>query len=388
MTDARSLQNLQNATRQHWRQIALATEPMVRARAIEAIRAVYCIATGRPPDCILFFDSPFQAEIASTLFAGDYRKPPLGRVCGRLGVTLVVRKRLRMDASSLPPAIADHELEQLEHPIRSALDVARRSALDPAAFKRAFEALCNQLPPEDRGRLVVPWRCSKAWLRQARRNAEQALDQRRWMSFAAHHSFLRMATPGRSTGADERLISAVIDVCKECGWCWFYPDIAIVSDRPALVRLDTLGRLHAEDGPAVRYRDGLSIHALHGVRVSRRVIERPSQIAVADVDNEPNLEVRRTLIERIGRRRYLSLSGAVVVARDETGLLWRRRLPRRRDEPERALCFVEVINGTREQDGTHRHYFLRVPPTSRTAREAVAWTYGLTAEAYQPQIRT
>jgi hypothetical protein len=300
---------------------------------------------------------------------------------------LIVRKSMGIDESSLPLGIARDELEKLERPIRAALDEAR-SGLNSATFKRAFDALCGQLSPKDRRSLVMPWRRPKAWLRRARRNAERALDQRRWISFAANDGFSRMAAFGQSTHGTQRLISAVIDVCEACGWCWFYPDIAIVSDRPAFVRLDASGRLHAEDGPAVAYRDGFSIHALHGIRVNRRLIERPSQIDAADVDNEPNIEVRRTLIEKIGRRRYLLLGGAVVVARDETGTLWRRSLPSRRGEPRRALCFVEVVNGTREQDGTHRHYFLCVPPTLRTPREAVAWTYGLTAAAYQPRIRT
>jgi hypothetical protein len=35
-----------------------------------------------------------------------------------------------------------------------------------------------------------------------------------------------------------------------------------------------------------------------------------------------------------------------------------------------------VVNSTPEQDGTYRRYLLRVPPTTRTAREAVAWTFG------------
>ena len=42
---------------------------------------------------------------------------------------------------------------------------------------------------------------------------------------------------------------------------------------------------------------------------------------------------------------------------------------------------VEVLNATAEQDGTRKTYFLRVPPTVRTAREAVAWTFGMNAEA-------
>jgi hypothetical protein len=50
---------------------------------------------------------------------------------------------------------------------------------------------------------------------------------------------------------------------------------------------------------------------------------------------------------------------------------------------------VEVENATPEADGTRRHYWLRVPSRMRTAREAVAWTYGLSAEQYANlQLRT
>jgi hypothetical protein len=43
---------------------------------------------------------------------------------------------------------------------------------------------------------------------------------------------------------------------------------------------------------------------------------------------------------------------------------------------------VKVTNGTTEPDGSCKRYFLRVPSAMRTAREGVAWTYGLTPEQY------
>jgi len=49
---------------------------------------------------------------------------------------------------------------------------------------------------------------------------------------------------------------------------------------------------------------------------------------------------------------------------------------------------VEVRNSTPEPDGSRRTYFLRVPPTMRTAREAVAWTFGLGAVDYRPAVET
>jgi hypothetical protein len=46
------------------------------------------------------------------------------------------------------------------------------------------------------------------------------------------------------------------------------------------------------------------------------------------------------------------------------------------------VTVVEVVNSTPEPDGTHRTYWLRVPPRTRTAREGVAWTFGMDAADY------
>jgi hypothetical protein len=51
------------------------------------------------------------------------------------------------------------------------------------------------------------------------------------------------------------------------------------------------------------------------------------------------------------------------------------------DEP---LVMVKVVNATPEADGSFKDYFLRVPPTVQTAREAVAWTFGKAADDYGP----
>ena len=49
---------------------------------------------------------------------------------------------------------------------------------------------------------------------------------------------------------------------------------------------------------------------------------------------------------------------------------------------------AEVKNATVEPDGSRKIYILRVPPDMRTAREGVAWTFGLTAEQYKPGVET
>ena len=60
----------------------------------------------------------------------------------------------------------------------------------------------------------------------------------------------------------------------------------------------------------------------------------------------------------------------------------------RRDMPGEPFAMVKVINRTPEPDGSFRQYFLRVPPTVRTAREAVAWTFDVPTEEYEPLVET
>ena len=53
----------------------------------------------------------------------------------------------------------------------------------------------------------------------------------------------------------------------------------------------------------------------------------------------------------------------------------------------KTLTFVQKTTHY-EQDGTSKRYFLQVPANMRTAREAVAWTYGLPEQRYRPSVRT
>lgn len=71
---------------------------------------------------------------------------------------------------------------------------------------------------------------------------------------------------------------------------------------------------------------------------------------------------------------------------DETGTLWRKEWPAEaRIAPE---AWIEVTNSTPEPDGTFARYMIRVRPDVKTAREAVASTFGLTAEQYNPEKET
>lgn len=49
---------------------------------------------------------------------------------------------------------------------------------------------------------------------------------------------------------------------------------------------------------------------------------------------------------------------------------------------------VKVVNSTPELDGSFKDYFLRVPPTMKRARQAVAWTFDVPEDDYALVVQT
>ena len=180
-------------------------------------------------------------------------------------------------------------------------------------------------------------------------------------------------------------------VAREAGWWWPFDGAAVLTERPALLARDNLGRLHSgvddnasrDHGPALSYPDGYAVYAWHGMPIPPDFIAQLDTLTAERIRDEGNAELRRVMLEHFGYERYVRECGAEAVQRDEFGVLWRVPMPD--DEP---LCMVEVRNATPEPDGSRRTYWLRVPPRTRTAHEAVAWTFGLTPEEYAPTIQT
>jgi hypothetical protein len=177
-------------------------------------------------------------------------------------------------------------------------------------------------------------------------------------------------------------LAGLWQVARHASWIVPHAHVCWLMERPELIRQDATGRLHAPDGPALRYGDGSKVYAWKGILVPARLIEQRDSIDVRSVEAAHDPQIRRCMIDILTPQRFIEQGGAYRVAQDDTGILWRQRW---RWE---AWAAVEVINGTPEPDGTFKHYFLQVPPTVRTPREAVAWTYGLSERNYRPTVRT
>jgi hypothetical protein len=179
-------------------------------------------------------------------------------------------------------------------------------------------------------------------------------------------------------GRETQKLTGLWLIAKNAGWFLPHEKICWISERHNILRRDDRGRLHCENGPALSYPDGWSIYAIHGVRVPARIIEQPDSLTVAEIEKESNIEIRRVMIERYGQEKFLFDAGAAEIQCDDFGVLFRKELPG--DEP---IVMVKVVNSTPEPDGSFKDYFLRVPPTIATAREAVAWSFDVPTKNYE-----
>ena len=187
-------------------------------------------------------------------------------------------------------------------------------------------------------------------------------------------------------------LCGVMNLSKHVGWWLGLDTIAILTRKPVKLHLDERGMLHHRSECSLLFKDGFGVACVHGVRVARRIVEHPETITAKEVLDEQNLELRRIMIDQYSGgdpedpdnsnvAKFIVDAGAEVRHRDDWGTLYHLVLPGEDDED---IVMVKVVNSTANPDGSHKDYWLRVPPTIQTAKAAVAWTFDLDAEQYNP----
>lgn len=123
----------------------------------------------------------------------------------------------------------------------------------------------------------------------------------------------------------------------------------------------------------------------YGIAIDERIAFRPETITAAEILSQPNAELRRVLLDRMGFIRFVEEAGAEVIDTDVDSRGGERKLLRVEvaDDDEPLVCVSVVC------PSTSRQYTLRVPPVIATCHEAVAWIAGFEdASAYAPLEET
>jgi len=98
----------------------------------------------------------------------------------------------------------------------------------------------------------------------------------------------------------------LMEAVSATGFIWIRPGRVIFCDRPEIAKYDDRGRPHCQDGPALKYRDGYTHYAIHGVPVPEKYIVMPAeQLDFGELIKEPNAAVRMAVIEKFGFRRLM-----------------------------------------------------------------------------------
>jgi hypothetical protein len=119
------------------------------------------------------------------------------------------------------------------------------------------------------------------------------------------------------------------------------------------------------------------------MRVAYRIAFHPETITVREILREPNVELRRVMLERVGREWFCANARPQVVDSDSDAGGMRRLLRVPFGEGQDFVC-LEV-----RCPSTGRKYLLRVPEQSSTCARAAAWLAGFnSARQYRPVVET
>lgn len=365
----------------------LSGEPVDEAAAEELLRQAYVAARVPPPHHIHWLDGPL--ELVALLTAT--------RDAGWLTVADEYRERVphcawddaTLDRNEI--ALLDHHVDtSLDYRIRKVRTLAdrhvdasfgatTRDGVPQAIWRRVWDIIWDPLRFWVGDRLWREVGAAAGWPFSADEWTYDMFgaDFSLWHSISAYiwapwlivlHYFDTYLAPNQA-GPLARFNELV------SGY-WLGKSVAFVVRKPRVLSRDERGRLHSPSGPAVEYPDGWGFWAWHGMRVPERAITTPAeQLTREDFLHEPNLEVRRVIQERMGER-FLWELGVRFVDGGPRGILYEVDLP---NDPERVARYVQVTDPS-----TGRVYYLRVPRGVASAEEAVAWTFGLSADEYHP----
>jgi hypothetical protein len=170
------------------------------------------------------------------------------------------------------------------------------------------------------------------------------------------------------------------DCAHHGGFRYMHEDFCMVSDFPEFLKVDDENLPHCEDGPSHVWRDGWSLYHWHGIAIPEEWIMDRSSITPTVALTWPNIEQRRAACEIVGWHNILRMLNAVVLdtnANPQIGELVEVELPEiGKERFLRVMC------------GTGREFAIPVPKEMVTAHQANAWTWNLTEEEYNPEVRT
>jgi len=325
----RSLTPRQNAAvgsaQTRWLDWIFSTKPASREEAEEAVRHTYRAGGVLEPEIFLWFDDLIEAMLVTEQLSSyrefNWKLPPESlqrreevqrRVCNKLGLGTWEQV---VEAVGAEHCANRHET-RLHRGIKFRVAVPRNDSLQ-AGLRIALNDSPCEYDVIEQAAVAVGRPGIRSCIEIAQIVQSSAgpgipghsgigyvpciYDDYRFEQLFRHDCLLSICGDRASVAYD-----GLRRTVQHAGPWWPFANAAILCDRPLDAYRDTERRLHRDNGPAVKFRNGVELFAWHGSWVPAEAILCPETLKHSAISAEGVPQVRQALIEIYGAERYES----------------------------------------------------------------------------------
>ncbi|AKG23961.1 DUF6745 domain-containing protein [Calothrix sp. 336/3] len=195
------------------------------------------------------------------------------------------------------------------------------------------------------------------------------------VNFCSYASWLDFWSSEFNYTGDKDFIHLVKILATSCPWIFPYQKVVVVCDRPRKISFNSEQRLHSEGEPAIEFADGYRVYAYSGVILPDKYgVTHPHQWQPHWLLTETNAEVRRVLMQGIGYARIMQeLQATELDNYREYTLL----------KVNSQIDIEPIYLLKMHCPSTGLIHVLRVPPNTKSAKEAITWVnWGIAPEDF------
>ena len=374
--------------RKKWIDNAMSCEPMNdedRRICIESVKGLYSAAKLEPPKNIVFVSSPFTLRFASGFASWIWwlRKNKVTNVATYAATRVAIDDATRAATRAATDAatrVATYAAtyDATNAATDAATNAATDAATDAATYAATYAATNNNASlwyffKEDIFTCLTKLGIGIGGLLCAQRIISCWQGGNQWSAYDCFLSFFR------------HIAKLPIDYSSWDHWEKLsfhsgprivHKDFCMISDRPAILKVDSNNKPHCEEGPFCVWRDGSALFAWHGTHVPAKLILSPQSVTQKELTEEKNSEVSRAWFERLGAKEYFKKVGVKKIDAwldTKTGLHYELYDFSKRVgdlQPKMLKMESPVL-----KDGTQPVYIEPVDPGLLTAKAARRWQF-------------
>ncbi|MFH7025567.1 MAG: DUF6745 domain-containing protein [Heteroscytonema crispum UTEX LB 1556] len=357
--------------REKWRNIAFSTDPIDKEKAASAIKEIYALCRLGEPE-IFFCQSPDEA-MNTTLPQLDNlinQLKTVGFSHLRLHISKLFSRKKRLDLDNVDIKKQRHVTREIQEKFAFELFSSYMKNIEEQLQNKIAEYLELQIDED----LDIEL-CNQMRSRLGKQYNGNFIHPVILCSYCSWFDFFNSVL---NYDGDKKISQAFQNLAQSCGWIFPYKNVAVVCSRPLHLGFDDKQQLHGEGEPAIQFADGYSLYSYHGVTLPEKYGKlHPNEWEAKWLLEENNAELRRVLIQGIGYSRIIEeLQATELDSYQEYRLL---KIDNEVDvEPIYLLKMVCPSTGF--------IHVLRVPPSVKSAREAICWVnWGVAPEDFAVQ---